>query len=140
MTCIIATTKKVVADRKLVIDDDYYIGVTKIFKTKSGDIVGTAGESEDGEAFLDWYQKRQQKAKPKIGEDFEALVLTREGVIMWFDKSLYYVKPDTDYFAIGCGAKSALILLKLGKDPKEAIELISEVDNNVGRETDTLEI
>ncbi len=139
MTCIVCTTKQMVADRKLVIGEDYYTLVTKIVKVR-GDIVGTAGEAEDGELFIEWYQQRQKKEKPKTIDEFEAIVLTREGHILWYNSSLYSVRIESPYFAIGCGAKTALVLMKLGKTPREAIELISEVDNYVSHETDTLEI
>ena len=142
MTAIACTKERMVADKKLVIGEDIYILVTKIERLRNGDIVGTAGNHEDGEAFLEWYQRKNREVtgKPQLEEDFEALVLTKESQILWYNCSLTHVRIEGDFFAIGCGAKPVLCLMSIGKDPKEAIEITSGFDNAVSFATDTLEL
>ncbi len=141
MTAIACTKTKMVSDRKVVIDGDIYILVTKIEKMKNGDIVGTAGNFEDGKAFIEWYQRKNRDVtgKPQVEDDFEALVLTKEGEILWYNYSFSHVLIEDEFFAIGCGAKPVIALMKVGKEPKEAIEIVSTFDNAVSSATDTLE-
>ena len=141
MTTIACTWKDgkgiMAADRKTV-TGDLYFPATKIFKIR-GDIVGAAGDAGDCEMFLEWFDKQRGKPPKIVNEDFDALVLTKRGILT-YDDACIPLKVDRSFHAIGSGALGALIALQDGADPKSAIEKVHAFENNTSFETDVLEL
>ena len=140
MTTVACDLKVMVADKKLVLGDIMQIRTEKLLRIKN-ELISTAGEWGEGETFIEWYTKRSREDfKPKLSDEFEALVLSKEG-IFWYDAHLWPLKiTQTPFFAIGSGAVAAMCLMELGKPPKEAIEMVSRWDNLTSFETDTMEL
>ena len=136
MTTIACDLKHMVADRRVTCGDIQF-PATKIFKIR-GDILGAAGIGGDCEAFMDWYRK--QTAIPSLNrEEFEAMVLTKQG-IFFFDYTCVGFKVEREFHAVGAGALGALVAMRKGATPKEAIELVAEFSIDTGPETDTIEL
>lgn len=139
MTTIACDVKCMVADKALHLGEVMRITTEKLIRLK-GEIIGTAGDWGEGETFLEWYNKKNNKTKPKFQDGFEALVLSKEG-IFWYDAHLWPLKIiETPFFAIGSGAVAAMCLMSAGKSPKEAIQQVSKYDIFTSFETDTMEL
>ena len=95
----------------------------KIFKTNNG-IVGMAGDSQEGLAFLEWF--RGGDKPDDIGEEFEAIVLTPLGKILWYGRKLIPEKVTSPYYSIGSGSHVAIGALAMGASPKEAVTIAAK--------------
>ena len=138
IACIWKDGKGMMAGDRKTVTGDLYFPATKIFKIR-GDIVGAAGDAADCENFLEWFDKQRDRP-PKIkGENFDALVLTKKGILT-YDDACIPLKVDRGFHAIGSGALGALIALQDGADPKTAIEKVSIFENNTSIETDVIEL
>lgn len=110
-------------------DDTYYEG-PKLFRKDIGGnsaIIGTSGSHILGEVFIKWYGTK--KKKPNFGPkaDFEALVVTKDG-LYHYDEDLSGGKVNREWFAIGSGSFAALGALYAGKTPEEAVEIATKID------------
>lgn len=130
MTTIVGTANRLVSDSKIIMykkdkDDTFYEG-PKLFR-KGDAIIGTAGSHILGEVFIKWYGTK--KKKPNFGPkaDFEALVVTKDG-LYHYDEDLSGGKVNREWFAIGSGSFAALGALYAGKTPEEAVEIACQVD------------
>lgn len=92
---------------------------TKLVKV-NGDIIGAAGDSQDGLAFIEWY-KNQDGDLPEGLDDFEALVLTKEGDILWYGNRLIPERIEEDYYCIGSGSHVAIGAMEHGATPAQAV-------------------
>jgi hypothetical protein len=90
----------------------------KIFRTNNG-LVGMAGDSQEGLAFLNWFNGGD---KPDVGEEFEAIALTPKGDILWYGHRLIPEKITSPYYAIGSGSHVAIGAMCMGASPKEAVQ------------------
>ena len=106
--------------------------VLKLFEIK-GHLVGTAGGSYAGLVFLEWYRGKLaddcMDATIDQGDDFECMVVEPNGNISLYNR---YLIPDErgrlEYFAIGCGAKCAMVAMGCGKSAIEAVRWTSKYD------------
>lgn len=138
IACRWTNGKGVMAGDRKCVDGDLYFPTTKIFKL-GGDLVGAAGDAEDTEKFLAWYDKQRGKPPKITGEEFVALTLTKKGIFRYEQQCVAF-KVGRDFDAIGSGALGALIAMQDGADPKTAIEKVSAFENNTSLETDVLEL
>ena len=108
--------------------DSYTYTCGKIFR-KGDALIGLAGDDGPGVVFLDWYGSG--KPKPELlvtGEaDFEALVLTRTGV-MRYDKWCRGDAWHGKFFAIGSGAATALGAMHAGATARQAAAIACKVN------------
>ena len=89
----------------------------KLFK-KNGAIIGTAGDSQEGLEFIEWYGSGNER--PEFGEEFEAIVLTENG-LFWYGKKGLPEKVEEDYIAIGAGSHIAMAYMDHGATPAQAV-------------------
>ena len=90
----------------------------KIFKVK-GDIVAFAGDQQSGIAFIDWLNGGDKPELPL--EDFEALVLTKVGQIVYYGHLLKsYIIKEANY-SIGSGSHIAIGSMMEGATPDKAV-------------------
>lgn len=123
MTTIAADLKGIAADSRVC--GDYLEESIKIFRVK-GSLYGIAGDLTALLAFIDW-RRNPRKPKPDLGGDSEILELNPKGIWYW-DKHLRPVRCARPYAAIGSGACYAITALRLGKSPKQAVEIAAEFD------------
>lgn len=98
----------------------------KIFKTNQG-IVGMAGDSQEGLAFLDWMNGGD---KPDdIGEEFEAVLLAPKGKMFWYGRKLIPEKITRKFYAIGSGNHVAIGAMEMGASPEEAVKIACKWTN-----------
>ncbi len=96
-------------------------------------IVGIAGELAAGERFARWITK-QEGPKPK--GNYDALVLCRDGEIIWWAHGHNALCIDNDFYAIGSGRDFALgsfeamADLGLPLDPRIAVRSAIKQDAN----------
>lgn len=93
-------------------------------------IVGLAGGSFDGLAFLDWLVS-DDKAPPQRlldgDADFSALMLNRHGLFE-YDKWCRPERIRGRFYAIGSGAKAALGALHMGANARQAVAVACKID------------
>lgn len=131
MTTVVATRDAIASDM-LVVDCGTRTKLPKLFEVK-GDVIGIAGDYNQGKRFVAWYGDRRKK-KPDLNEEFEALVLTKQGHIVVWTSEFVPCEMGEDFWAIGSGRDAALaaihMSLKLtGKaNLYDAVECATKVD------------
>lgn len=91
----------------------------KIFKI-NGDIAAFAGDQQSGLSFIDWLKGGDKPELPL--EDFEALVLTKAGKIIYYGDKLKSVPILEKYTSIGSGCHIAIGSLMEGASPETAVK------------------
>jgi hypothetical protein len=126
MTTIAANMKMMVSD-SMVSDDSCDIKVDKI-TVVGGAIVGCTGTMTEASKFLEYIEGMGNVKRPKL-TDFEALVLTEEG-LFWYDKTCR-ARPITEGFAaVGTGTQAAMAALREGRGPLAAVRHAALADKN----------
>ena len=134
MTTIVADRARMVSDSKVTMERKAPIPNTPFASPKlyigKGWIIGAAGYSGDGEKFVKWFKSKRRKSI-QLDDDFEALVVTPEGLFFVDgDCSLNEVKDP--WYAIGSGSAAALGALHAGATLERAVEIACVVDNGSG--------
>jgi len=101
----------------------------KIFKVKE-DIVAYAGDQQSGIAFIDWLEGGDKPELPL--DDFEALVLTKAGKIVYYGHLLKSYVITEPYYAIGSGAHIAVGSIMEGATPDKAVRNACKKDTYSG--------
>jgi len=93
----------------------------KVFRI-NGDLVATAGDSQVGYAFLEWYEDPETEIPELDAEsDFEALVLEKGGRLLVYGY-LFKAEPVVgDYYALGSGSHYAMAYMENGATPAQAV-------------------
>lgn len=133
MTTIACNRREMAADGKITFDrGDYLIRTRRKIVRAGVAIVGSCGDLADGEKFVRWFASGQpDNRRPKLGEDFLALVL-RPGGIFLFDEDCGEIEIECGWHAIGSGEQAARTMLSLGRSPREAVRKAIEFDNASG--------
>lgn len=101
----------------------------KVHKLKDGRIVGIAGCANYIKPFLAWLAEGGEL--DDIGDDFEALVLNKDGTCFSYDhkgRSLQEELPT----ASGSGREIALGAMAVGASPEEAVKAACQRDTSTG--------
>ena len=96
----------------------------------NGDLVGSSGKVKSMESFNKWYCDKKQ-SYPLLDEDFEALVVTRNGAFSYSAQNQYPTKVSAPY-ALGHGREVAYGALKSGASAKKAVEVAATTDLYTG--------
>ena len=117
----------------------------KLFQIKDG-VIGICGYWSDGKIFADWYAAGADGANPpnwRVQGDekveFEALVLTKEGIDWWIH-SLVPERVDRSFWSIGSGSLAALAAMTCGKTAQEAVHIAMQIDPRTGGDVETMEL
>lgn len=133
MTTIAANLTMMAADSRVVHGDTHFPG-QKLYRIPDG-ILGIAGSGKAMEQFLRWIMAGENPDKVPDAKDvdgsFSAMILRPGLLYVYLDD--YWPEPvNRDYHAIGTGGGPALMALRLGHSPIEAVTLAWEVDSNSG--------
>lgn len=108
--------------------------VDKLYRVKTFNhgvaIVGLAGGSFDGLAFLDWLVSKEKDPPSRLidGEaDFTALVLNKAGLFE-YDKWCRPERVLEAFHSVGSGAKAALGALHMGASARRAVAIACRID------------
>jgi len=117
----------------------------KLFRA-NGAVIGITGYWVDGKIFVDWYVAGADRANPPDWRtqgdekvEFEALVLTKEGIDWWS----YTLVPDRvldNYWSIGSGSLAALAAMQCGRTASEAVFIAMQVDAATGGDVETMRV
>ena len=117
----------------------------KLFQIKDG-VIGICGYWSDGKLFADWYDAAADIANPPSWRvqgdekvEFEALVLTKEG-IDWWTHSLVPERVSGSFWSIGSGSLAALAAMTCGKTAQEAVHIAMQIDPRTGGDVETMEL
>ena len=133
MTTIAFKHGVMAADSRATTEDGRHIRCEKLYRVVAAGtpaLVGLAGGSFDGLAFLDWLVGEDDKPPQRLidGEaDFWAMVYNKNGLFL-YDK---WCRPDKvldSVFAIGSGSKAALGAMHAGADAARAVEIACKID------------
>lgn len=114
-----------------------YFKCVKLYRKFAGQpneaILGTAGETFSGLVFVDWYGTGKDAPENLIhgDADFTVIVLTRvdgKHVLTEFDKWCRGDEIIEPFYAVGSGAKGALVAMHCGKSAQCAVEITCLVD------------
>lgn len=120
MTVIAANHRVLVGDSQ-VTDDGIITLATKVEKIK-GDLVGCCGSLSDGVKFREWYKDKENDS-PSLDSDFAALVVTKEGDLLYYDNTLVPLPCNTKFYAIGSGQHIAMGAMMAGATPYDAARI-----------------
>lgn len=115
--------------------DDTAVNVTKIYQLPHGDIAGGAGLLGVATAAIQWLQGNRKGPAPDIeGAD----ILFTDAGVPYYASGSWPGSPVRGPIAIGSGAQGAMVALKLGKTPEEAVKLMFDIDPSTGGQVDVL--
>jgi hypothetical protein len=141
----IAVRDGVMAADTLGYQGDKCIRSKKLFRV-NGAIIGICGCWTDGKLFVDWYEAGFDRDKPPDWRtqgdekvDFQALVLTPEGVC-WWSYELVSDPVLDDCYAMGSGGSAALAAMYCGCGAEEAVGIAIKVDPHSGGDVETMEL
>lgn len=119
---VIAYTKGVIAtDSGYFVDELVPGSCDKIYKTRSGMLVGCAGDFDAANRFLAWLEKGGKGKHPR--GNFEAIVVYPNGRVWLYDETEFPSRMRDKYCVIGAeaGVAAALGALFAGADAKTAV-------------------
>lgn len=99
-------------------------------------VAGVCGSSECAELFFDWLG--DGKEKPSLGDKFEALVFSEDG-LFWYAEKLRGVEL-TGSQTIGSGCQYAISAMHCGKTAVEAVTIAGHFDVFTGGETRWIDV
>jgi hypothetical protein len=146
VTTIATDGKTVAADGLITSDLIYSRSEVKIFHI-GDEIVGTRGDCDLGQAYLDWLRAgSKKKDRPLFVPDpeddgvwFEALHVSKDGVFLVGGVNFSRIRMDAP-IAIGSGGIVATTAMRCGLSPKEAVELAATLDPHTGGLITVMEI
>lgn len=125
--------KKIVSDSKVSDDDMAWTG-PKIYEIK-GNLYAFAGSVVEEEKALKYL--RNGGRRPKLSEDFDAIMLTHDGLFR-LESTLIPVPVHCGYFAIGSGRLAAMAMMNNGATAEEAVKAAMTVDPHSGGDLQTM--
>lgn len=123
MTTIAASKKHgmMAADTR-VTDGSLVYYTPKIFIIGDS-IVGAAGEVENTNKWLEWMRSgKAAEFKKKMKGGFEGIELTREGKLYLYAGCIAPDEVLDEFYCAGSGSMAALVAMRLGLDPRGAVE------------------
>lgn len=90
-------------------------------------VLGTAGESQPGLVFVEWYGSEKRRPKRIRESDFTVLIWDG-GVLYESDGWCVLERIIGPFHAIGSGRKCALAAMECGKTALEAVEIAAKFD------------
>ncbi|MCW8988357.1 MAG: hypothetical protein OQK75_11890 [Gammaproteobacteria bacterium] len=136
MTTVAVKGKMMASDTQM--DDDGLISNIKKIYNVGGNLIGFAGDVDEGLKFVAWYAQQDEDEEIELHET-SAIVLTKEGKILTYASHIPIEIIDKCY-AIGSGASMALVAMDHGHNPIEAIKIASMRDAYTGSNVDYKEI
>jgi ATP-dependent protease HslVU (ClpYQ) peptidase subunit len=109
----------------------------KVRLLKDGRIVGVAGNARYQAPFIAWLIDGGDF--PELDEEFEALVLNRDGSVQGFDYKGRWLQEELPT-ATGSGREFALAAMDLGASPEDAVKIACERDMLSGGTITTLHL
>ena len=97
----------------------------KIFRVKE-DIAAFAGDQQSGLLFVDWLNGGDKPELPL--EDFEAIVLTKAGKMIYYGDKLKPAPVTESHVAIGSGSHLAIGAMMEGASPEKAVKIACKRD------------
>ena len=126
------------ARREIAADSQWQAGdmkqrARKIYRVR-GALIGIAGTVTEGLKFVQWYAEGcRRDEEPQLHADtWGALVLDATGLFEWNERLVPIPCYDKEGYSVGTGYMAAQAALKLGKTPKEAVEVACLIDINTG--------
>jgi len=104
-------------------------------RTKELFLVGTSGQAQDSEAFIEWL--RDGNEKPKL-TDFGALVIDQRLHVWSIEEKLIWMDITMPHFAIGNGRQYAIGAMAMGARAARAVRVAADHCVNIGGGVDTV--
>lgn len=139
MTTIATDGRSMAGDGRAIDQRDTIVSDarTKVRRLSDGRIVGTAGNSFDAAAYVDWIEQGKPGGCPIEDDRFGALILNLDGTVTWVDgKGREMVTPTP--CAIGSGQDLAIGAMEAGADPFAAVMIAARRDPWTGGRVSTL--
>lgn len=103
----------------------------KVFRLNDGRIVGGSGSSFDVDSWRSWLDDGKTGDCPIQSDQFSALILCCDGVILWVDhKGREIITPAP--IATGSGQDFALGAMAAGALPEDAVRIACQRDGRSG--------
>lgn len=130
MTTIFSDVKAgvMVCDSKCTSGEVWY-PMTKVHRVGK-ELIGLAGSVKESLAWLDWYRSGKKGVRPKL-EMFQGLCLRPDGLYELGADGLVQL-VERGFHGIGSGGGYAVAAFMAGADPKKAVDIACEIDNESG--------
>jgi len=113
---------------------------SKIIKTKSGWLVGAAGDLCAIQKFFKWAKKEPRiRTHQDYLKSFSGLIIKPSGKVIEFYYD-GYCRVDSDFVAMGSGAEIAIGAMAFGASARQAVECTIEYHNECGGEIQELHL
>lgn len=136
MTTIATDGKTMAADTLITAGGQRVAHMRKVHQTNDGRIYACAGRCEHGTMFGKWLDDPQSE-KPKLDDEFGALVMHRDGRVFHYTDLLEPVEFTIPQ-AIGSGGDIALGAMLHGASPVAAVQIAAQRDVGTGGAIDVM--
>lgn len=143
MTVIAWDGKTLAADKQM--GGDFPRRVTKLRRTKEGELLGVAGWMNRGLWLMDWWEAGGgQQFFPAFQADkdkaCELMIVRRDGSLWIVDDVPVPFRIEEPFHAIGSGRDFAAAAMHLGHGARRAVEVACQLCGYCGQGIDTLEL
>jgi hypothetical protein len=143
MTTVAANLQEMAADSACCGEGAIAL-VTKLHRIGDS-IFGEAGGAFEALRMIEWLKgKRDRRALDKLPSDFDRdsillLELAPDGLALWNGWGVR-MKLKNQFYAIGSGGMSAVMAMKQGKSPADAVTLVPEFDEYTRGPVDVMKL
>ena len=95
-------------------------------------LVGVAGLYTAAVAFVRWLRGQGEPPNPEAMAEVSAIVARDDGSLWYYEGSLEPFRVHDAMGAIGSGAQGALVAMRLGLGPADAVRAVRRVDPHTG--------
>lgn len=134
MTTIACNQTEMASDSMAMVEASGFVYTTKKIYKIAGALIGISGSASGAQRFLEWYEDgRDTSEVPEFtDEDFFVALVLEDGQMRRYEGSCWSMPILDDIAASGDGAAIALAAMRLGRSPKEAVELACELNGPTG--------
>ena len=144
MTVIAYDGTTLASDRMVSFEDGSYFETTKVFRRDDGTIFGVAGEGPCAQEVQDWFMHGGNPSDfpdcDPAKDHVELLYISPNELPMYLLNSAHPIPVESLYFAIGCGAQAALVLMDMGLTAELAVQKVCERNLLCGGGPDVLRV
>ena len=120
MTVICCNRTTMACDTQTTEESGFITYTKKVFRLADGGLLGLSGDCEPIDRYLNWEQKGRKGRPPSI-KHIDIIKLMPDGRIITRYSRQIETEVETSFYAIGCGAASAMAAMAEGATPEGAI-------------------
>jgi ATP-dependent protease HslVU (ClpYQ) peptidase subunit len=140
MTTVAFRDGVMAGDTRIIYGDMIERGhVRKVFRLKSGLLLGFAGDAHDFQRIITELKQNPNKLIP-TKSDLNVIMVKLDGTVMERDTGGWTQAENAKFYAIGSGRVPALVAMTCGKTAAEAVKIAMMFDPHTGGKVQTVRL